>query len=65
LLLLNPFPLLAMCRPILNGTWHSCGAAEHGVQVLVFPELSLTGYEPALATELAIASTRRCAVATA
>ncbi len=30
-------------------------AAEHGVQLLVFPELSLTGYEPSLATELAIA----------
>ncbi|MGA9700826.1 carbon-nitrogen hydrolase family protein [Pseudomonas sp.] len=30
-------------------------AAEHGVQLLVFPELSLTGYEPSLADELAIA----------
>lgn len=30
-------------------------AAERGVQLLVFPELSLTGYEPALATGLAIA----------
>jgi predicted amidohydrolase len=30
-------------------------AAEHGVQVLVFPELSLTGYEPSLAAGLAIA----------
>lgn len=30
-------------------------AAEHGVQVLVFPELSLTGYEPSLAADLAIA----------
>ncbi|QYM66595.1 MULTISPECIES: carbon-nitrogen hydrolase family protein [unclassified Pseudomonas] len=30
-------------------------AAEHGVQLLVFAELSLTGYEPALARELAIA----------
>ena len=30
-------------------------AAEQGVQLLVFPELSLTGYEPALAAELAIA----------
>ncbi len=29
-------------------------AAEHGVSVLVFPELSLTGYEPDLAAELAI-----------
>jgi predicted amidohydrolase len=29
-------------------------AADHGVQVLVFPELSLTGYEPSLAAELAI-----------
>ena len=29
-------------------------AAEHGVQLLVFPELSLTGYEPSLANELAI-----------
>jgi predicted amidohydrolase len=30
-------------------------AAKHGVRVLVFPELSLTGYEPDLAGELAIA----------
>lgn len=30
-------------------------AAEQGVQLLVFPELSLTGYEPTLAAELAIA----------
>ncbi|WP_095143322.1 MULTISPECIES: carbon-nitrogen hydrolase family protein [unclassified Pseudomonas] len=30
-------------------------AAEHGVQLLVFPELSLTGYERGLAAELAIA----------
>ena len=30
-------------------------AAEHGVQFLVFPELSLTGYEPSLAAGLAIA----------
>lgn len=29
-------------------------AATHGVQMLLFPELSLTGYEPALARELAI-----------
>jgi predicted amidohydrolase len=29
-------------------------AAEHAVQLLVFPELSLTGYEPCLAAELAI-----------
>lgn len=28
--------------------------AERGVSVLMFPELSLTGYEPDLATELAI-----------
>ena len=30
-------------------------AAEHNVQLLVFPELSLTGYEPSLAAGLAIA----------
>ncbi|AZF04785.1 carbon-nitrogen hydrolase family protein [Pseudomonas sp. R5-89-07] len=30
-------------------------AAAQGVQLLVFPELSLTGYEPALAADLAIA----------
>lgn len=30
-------------------------AAEHGVQLLVFAELSLTGYEPSLAAGLAIA----------
>src|SRR5436309_1732437 len=29
-------------------------AAGHGVSVLVFPELSLTGYEPDLAAELAV-----------
>ena len=29
-------------------------AAEHNVQLLVFPELSLTGYEPSLAAGLAI-----------
>src|SRR5262245_53260102 len=29
-------------------------AARHGVTVLVFPELSLTGYEPDLAAELAM-----------
>jgi predicted amidohydrolase len=29
-------------------------AAKHGVAALVFPELSLTGYEPDLAAELAI-----------
>lgn len=29
-------------------------AAKHGVQLLVFPELSLTGYEPLLAAECAI-----------
>jgi len=32
-------------------------AASHGVTVLVFPELSLTGYEPDLAEELAITAT--------
>jgi predicted amidohydrolase len=31
-------------------------AAEHGVSVLVFPELSLIGYEPDLAAELAISA---------
>ena len=30
-------------------------AAEQGLQLLVFPELSLTGYEPSLAADLAIA----------
>jgi predicted amidohydrolase len=30
-------------------------AVQQGVQLLVFPELSLTGYEPSLAAELAIA----------
>lgn len=30
-------------------------AAEQGVQLLVFPELSLTGYEPSLVADLAIA----------
>src|SRR5262245_28841520 len=29
-------------------------AAKHGVRVLVFPELSVTGYEPDLAADLAI-----------
>ncbi len=32
-------------------------AAERGVSVLVFPELSLVGYEPDLADELAITAT--------
>jgi predicted amidohydrolase len=30
-------------------------AARHGASLIVFPELSLTGYEPALARELALA----------
>ena len=34
-------------------------AAEHEVSVLVFPELSLTGYEPDLAPELALSPTDR------
>jgi predicted amidohydrolase len=34
-------------------------AAQQGVQLLVFPELSLTGYEPSLAAELAIAPDAR------
>lgn len=34
-------------------------AAEQGVSVLVFPELSLTGYEPDLAAELAITAADR------
>lgn len=41
-----------------NITWHQHfirAAAEQGVQLLVFPELSLTGYERGLAAELAIA----------
>ena len=32
-------------------------AAAHGVSVLIFPELSLTGYEPDLAAELATTAT--------
>lgn len=36
----------------------SC-AAEHGVNVVVFPELSLTGYEPTVAAETAIDSDDR------
>jgi predicted amidohydrolase len=42
-----------------NITWHQRFiqvAAEQGVQLLVFPELSLTGYERGLAAGLAIAS---------
>lgn len=41
-----------------NMAWHRRFmqiAAEQGVQLLVFPELSLTGYERGLAAELAIA----------
>ena len=34
-------------------------AAEHAVSVLVFPELSLTGYEPDLAADLAMSQTDR------
>jgi predicted amidohydrolase len=37
-------------------------AAEQGVQLLVFPELSLTGYEPSLAAGLAIAPEDRLLV---
>jgi predicted amidohydrolase len=29
-------------------------AAHHGVKFLLFPELSLTGYEPSLASKLAL-----------
>jgi predicted amidohydrolase len=32
-------------------------ASEHGANVVVFPELSLTGYEPAIAAEAALEST--------
>ena len=32
-------------------------AAKHEVSVLVFPELSLSGYQPDLATELAMTAT--------
>ena len=42
----------------VNIVWHQRFmqvAAEQGVQLLVFPELSLTGYERGLAAELAIA----------
>lgn len=35
-------------------------AAEHGVQLLVFAELSLTGYEPALARSWRLRRTIRC-----
>jgi len=31
-------------------------AARHGARLVLFPELALTGYEPALATELALAA---------
>jgi predicted amidohydrolase len=34
-------------------------AAKHGVSVLIFPELSLSGYEPDLAAELAITALDR------
>jgi predicted amidohydrolase len=45
-----------------NIVWHQRFmqvAAEQGVQLLVFPELSLTGYERGLAAELAIATDAR------
>lgn len=35
-------------------------AARHGARLIVFPELSLTGYEPALARELALAPDDAC-----
>lgn len=35
-------------------------AAKQGISVLVFPELSLIGYEPDLAAELAITATDEC-----
>jgi len=41
-----------------HATFVAC-AVEHGVKVVVFPELSLTGYEPTLAAETAIDSDDR------
>lgn len=35
-------------------------AAEQGARLIVFPELSLSGYEPALASALASLPTVRC-----
>ena len=51
-------PLVAISPPISGS--HAAAitsAAGRGVSVLVFPELSLTGYEPDLAAELAIEAT--------
>ncbi len=35
-------------------------AAVHGVNLIMFPELSLTGYEPSLASRLAIDESDAC-----
>lgn len=50
---------VASVRGDLKGNIHThaaaiVAAAEHGISVLVFPELSLIGYEPDLAAEMAL-----------
>src|SRR5262245_61716685 len=43
-----------LARNIRNHAATIVAAAEHGISVLVFPELSLIGYEPDLAAEMAL-----------
>src|SRR5262249_61761781 len=45
-----------MDRNIATHAMAMAAAAAHDVSVLVFPELSLTGYEPDLAADLAISA---------
>ena len=42
-------------RNIATHAAATAAAAQHGVSVLVFPELSLIGYEPSLAADPALA----------
>jgi predicted amidohydrolase len=46
-----------MNRNVATHARAMAAAAAHEVSVLVFPELSLTGYEPDLATDMAISAT--------
>src|SRR5262245_26361037 len=60
---MSPFKVAAAQIPSVRGdiprniATHAAAidlAGKHGVALLVFPELSLTGYEPDLAAELAM-----------
>lgn len=59
---------VAQISPLVGQIEHNMGlhlslvdlAVRHGVKVIVFPELSLTGYEPSLAIEVARSSDDSC-----